>query len=65
MKEYDNIRDYSTRSFYMGLLSVRHSPSLLLLTLDANSYNENLIFVDKKVCSFLTEIESMNVADDY
>ena len=37
-KEYGNTRDYSTRSFYTGLLSVRHSPSLspslILLTLD-------------------------------
>ena len=28
---YDNIRDYSTRSFYTGLLSVRHSPYSLII----------------------------------
>ena len=31
--KYNNVRDYSTRSFYTGLWSVRYSPSLLLLTL--------------------------------
>ena len=36
-KEHDNTRDYPMHSFYMGLLTVRHSPSLLLLTL-ADSY---------------------------
>ena len=36
-KEYDNTRDYSMRSFYTGLLNVRHSPFLILLTLDIRS----------------------------
>ena len=36
---YNNVRDYSTGSFYTGLLSVRYSPSLLLLTLGIMVWN--------------------------
>ena len=37
IKEYNNTRDYPTCSFHTGLLSIRHSPSLLLLTLGSNT----------------------------
>ena len=33
-----NMSGHSTHSFYTGLLSVRYSPSLLLLTLDNDNY---------------------------